>query len=386
MNLILHDSGLVNGSGGGGGSQVGELKVVNLDFIDNNKIVKLRSITAFTMWQDAVNGDWTKIHEYVGWARALGITDFIIFGCWGNTNWNPLKESGAYEMLVNLDNYVNSQGGRLYLVVFTDQVPNSPVLMNKAEQDTHLTSSLFAMKVNKTGRVSFVNEYRKNWQEPYPIPYNPSIFDGLVAEWSTWYDGHDPQEPGPYLKFANKHTGGFDDEWSRKSKVLAEAQRGLGGGLGQYPPTNRPTVVRERCRVAERSTPTEHAVSTALEEGMGSGGNIHGGFHAHQHDSLLQRCMVPTGLALECVVAATKCYDILPDWLASRGNYGNSGGGVIEHDDNRMLRTYVMFEDDNAAWVFRVKGKKGGMPIIVKNDWRIMDKFGYDEEVLYCTR
>jgi len=338
------------------------------------------------MWQDAVDGEWGRIQEYVGRTGELGFKDHRVFGCWGNTLFNPLNHSNAYQVLNDLEVYLNHNDKRLFLTIFTDQVPGSPVLMSQADQQQHAISCLQVLRVRRTSRVEWVNEYRKNWPPPYPIQYPVSIFHDLVGCWSTWYDGEPPEQPGPNISYVNKHTGGFDEEWSRKSKVCVEAQRGQGGGLGGYPPAWKPCIVGEKARIAEGALPREYGDSTAIEEAMGGGGCAHGGFHANQHDSLLQRCIFPTKQdAIECLVAASRVFGVIPANLSAVGEYRNSGGGIIEHDDALMLRTYAMV-DGNHAWVIRVKGHKAGMPIKELNDWRILDVLGYDENIVHLTR
>lgn len=385
MNLLLHDSGLISSGSGGGG--ILPLERRDLDIVSGNMITKLRCVTAFTMWQLATNGEWGQIQEFVGYFRAKGFTDFRVFGCWGNTLWNPLNHNNSYDALDQLESYLNNNESRLFLDLFTDQVPNSPVLMTPSNQSWHATSTLQVLRKRRTSRAQWVNEYRKNWMPPYPIQFPSSIFQGVVACWSTWYDGADPQEMGPNLSFVNKHTGGFDEEWSRKSKVCVEAQRGQGGGLGSYPPANRACIVGEKVRIAEGALPREYADSTAIEEGMGNGGCLHGGFGPSRgHDSDLQHCVIPTKPeAVACIDAASMVFDVIPPNLSAIGEYRNAGGGIVLHDDNLMLRTYAMVVG-NSAWVFRVKGHKPGMPLTPINGWEVVDKLGYDENVVNLER
>lgn len=362
------------------------LQVSGLDFFSNGDITKHRCITAFTMWQDAINNEWGKVEDYVGWGLGYGYTDYRVFGCWGNTNFNPLHVPGSYDVLYDLEQRLNIYGARITLTAFTDQVSGSPVLMTPSEREAHFIHCSSIMAISKTGKLEVCNEYRKNWPEPYPLPFDRNDFQGVVGAISTWYDGHDPQEMGVNVDFVTKHTGGFDDEWSRKSKVCVEAQTGQGGGLGGYPPAWKPCIVGETCRIAEGSLPHEHEADTAIQEAMGSGGCRHGGFHANIHDSLLQRCIIPTNpQALACIRSASSAFNGIPGYVAGTWTYSNAGGGVLLHDDNLMLRTYAM-KNGNRAYVIRVKGRKKGMGITTIDDWKVINKHGIDETIVYCER
>jgi hypothetical protein len=388
MTDFLRARLMENGSsgGGGGGGPINEIHVEGLNFISNGIITKHRCITAFTLWQLACNGEWGQAGDYIDWAVSKGFTDFRLFGCWGNTNFNPRNIPNAYAILEELEILVNGRGGRLMMTAFTDQVDGSPVLMNSNEQHDHFGMIATVMARRKTGKLEVCNEYRKNWKPPYPLPFTRPDFKGVTGVISTWYDEEPPEQMGNNIDFVTKHTGGFDEEWSRKSKVCVEAQKGQGGGLGGYPPAFKPCMVGERCRIAEGSFPHEHESSTAIEEAMGAGGCVHGGFNPGQNDSLLQRCIIPTNpAAVDCIDAAVSVFDKIASDVAANWGYGNSGGGIILHDDNLMLRTYVM-QDGNKAYVIRVQGHKPGMGITTINDWKVINKFGRNETVLYCER
>lgn len=372
-------------SGGGGGGAVSELSVNGMEFIANGVSIKMRAVTAFTIWQDFIAGELGKLSDFVGYFTAKKFNAFRGFGDWGNTGFNPVHNQGNYEKLAELDAWINDRGARLFLTCFTDQVDGSSVLMSKAEQDFHHAQCAEALLKRKTSWREWVNEYRKNWKEPYPIPLSRSVGAGVVSTISTWYDGHDPQEQGQYLDYLTKHLGGFDEEWSRKSKVGHEAQR---QGLGPYPAAGKPCVIGEKPRIAEGALPREYADSTALEEMLCSGGCLHGGFGPSRgHDSDLQHCVIPTNPdAIACVDAAASVFDIIDPHTAANGEYRNGpSNGVLEHDDNRTLRTYVMIEGSKATAV-RVKGRKAGQPAVAVNDWRITDMRGYEDNVVFLER
>lgn len=372
--------------GGGGGGAVGQLSVRDLDFVSDGAIVKLRAVTGFTFWQDFIAGELGKLDDFVGYFRERKFNSVRVFGCWGNTGFNPVHDPHNYELLAEADAWLNERGMRFYLTCFTDQVQGSSVLMDDMEQDAHIGNCLDALLRRRTARFEFVNEYRKNWEEPYPIRYPNVVAEGVVSTRSTWYDEHDPQEPGPYIDFLTKHTGGFDEEWSRKSKVVFEGQR---QGLGPYPASRKPTVIGEKCRIAEGALPHEYAGATAIEEGLGSGGCLHGGYGPSRgHDSDLQHCSIQnmTQTAKDCIDAASSVFDVIRPETASQGSYSNGpGNGVLEHDDNKMLRTYVMTEG-NRATAFRLQGHKSGQPIVPVNDWRVVDVKGWGDVVVFLER
>jgi hypothetical protein len=346
--------------------------------------IKMRAVTAFTIWQDFINKEFGRLEDFVGFFLAKGFTAFRGFGCWGNVSFNPVHDLDNYEVLAELDAWLNARGGRLFLTEFTDQIPGSPVLMTPDERILHHEECGEALANRKTAWREWVNEYKKNWTGPYPIPLSRDT-QGVATTISTWYDGAPPEEQGPYLNYLTKHLGGFDDEWSRKSKVAFEAQR---QGLGPYPPARKPCVIGEKCRIAEGSLPREWADSTGIEEMLGGGGCLHGGFDpVRGHDSELQKCIVPTKReVLDCIDAAASVFNIIDPMTATNGEYRNGpGNGVLEHDDNKTLRTYVMIEGGKATAV-RVKGRKPGQEAKAVNDWRIVDKKGYEENIIFLER
>ena len=79
-------------------------------------------------------------------------------------------------------------------------------------------------------------------------------------------------------------------------------------------------------------------------------------------------------------------FDVIRPDTAAHGEYRNGpGNGVLEHDDTKTLRTYVMVEGNRATAV-RVKGRLSGQPAVAMNDWRIVEQRGYEDDVVLLER
>jgi hypothetical protein len=191
--------------------------------------------------------------------------------------------------------------------------------------------------------------------------FNKSMFNDLIATRSTWFDNENPQlpdrngNPSPYLSAESVHLP-RSEEFFVKGKTLYEAQR---QGLGQYPPARVWTVSGEPQRIAEGTTPRQHADNAAVCELFGGGGLVHGGFSSFDgnHQTDLQNCVFPAPgtLGAQCCEAVRDVWasNLIHGDCAARGNYTRGGlpGCPIEHTDRTLdpsrgaVRTYAMEVD-----------------------------------------
>lgn len=329
---------------------------------------KYRAVTAFTLLQDAINGNPQP--EFLSWVRSLGANTVRVFGMWSVTQFDPRSTPDYYDALPALADELSDLGLRLHFVAFTDQVPGSSVLMSPAEQDEHLSLVQEVVAGHDNVLLEYVNEDWKNGG----ISHRFQGFNVAPTTRSSWEDGNTPLEAGSVLDFTTEHTP-RGAEWERKSKNLLETSR---QGIGDFPPTNKPAIAGEPERL-QNATPRQYADYIAVAELFASGACLHG------DGDTLQRCRIPADDSVARAVAAVWA-DPPPADLAATGTYtrGGLGNCPIAHDDTLALRTFAMLAGNRATAV--VVSPRPGWQLQPVNGWRVVRQYGYDGNTIDLER
>lgn len=378
--------------GGGGGGTVVPLKVVGLNVKQGSDIWKYHGITAFRAPELYAQGKTAWLDDYFGWAKTLGVNSARVFCLWNNTRYSPITITDYYTKFLRFLEWMKSHGLYVHVVAFCDQVPTSSVLLSEAQQNDHIRIIVDACRTAGNVLLEVSNEDFKNGHVSARFP--PETFAGVLSTRSTWYthSDEDPETPGTWLDWVTVHPGG-DPEWAYEGpKILYEAQK---GGLGNYPPARRPSLIGEPRRIAEGTTPRQWADHAFHADNFGAGSLIHGGFHslpqATHHESDLQNCKIPTGLALEC------CEAVRDVWLsglinleaAEKGRYlrGQQDGGgecPIVHKDiddgpDGCGRSYFM-EVDGVMYGGAIDPGPQNYGAVAREGWRIEKQGGYTKD------
>ena len=335
-------------------------------------------MTAFTLLQDLIEGTGNPVPCW-RWARDLGANTVRVFGMWSVTGFDPRREPAYYEALDGACAMLAEDGLRLHYVAFTDQVPDSSVLMHETEQNFHMLKVIEVLRQHDNALLEVENETWKNGSTAGRFPRE--WFDGVLSTRSSWEDGNTPLEAGSVLDFTTEHTP-RGDGWERKSKNLLETSRlGLGepGQPNYFPPTNEPAIAGEPNRL-EDSTPRQYADYMAVAELFASGACLHG--------LGLERCQIPADDSVARAVAAVWA-DPPPADLAAIGMYvrGQKDGGgpcPIAHSDDLALRTFAMIAGNRATAV--VVSPRPGWSLQPVNGWRVTRTYGYDNNTIDLER
>jgi hypothetical protein len=314
-------------------------------------IYKYHGITAFSAFQDYAHGDTGKLDDYFGWAvEDIGCNTIRVFCMWRNILFSPRTVQNYYDKLEDFLVYCSSYGLYVHLVLFCDQTADSPILLTKTEQDYHVSRCADIARSVGNVLIEISNEDFKNGQ--VSARFDPALFSNIVTTRSAWFAGDDPQSPGTYLDWTTHHLDRDKAEFPRKGKELVDSQK---LGLGNYPAAGRPAIAGEPIRVAEGTTARQHADNAAVCELFGTGVCIHGGYAPDpRHESDLQRCNIPTGVALDCCQAYGDVWRAgIPTTAASLGAYtrGPFPSCPLFHTDDWALRTFAMLEGSRSTTV-----------------------------------
>ena len=377
----------------GGGYQEVFLDGLNVRRKGDSSVLKYRAITGFTFLQDFQNGLYSKLDEFMSRCREYGVNTIRVFTVWNNTKYSP-KNSELYYVNVNLAaQYARQHGFFLHVVGLCDMKPSNPdVYMNYDQQVDHLEQLVdIGREVGNFLPFEISNEDTDGDSGGTAGFFPKSMFDGLIATRSTWFDDENPQlpdqngNPSEYLSAMSVHTP-RGPEFFVKGKVLYESQR---QGLGQYPATRLWTVSGEPQRIAEGTTPRMHADNAAVCELFGGGGLVHGGFRSFDgnHETDLQNCVAPErgSNGDKCILGVSDVWasGLIHPEAAGRGRYTRGGleDCPIVHVDHTVdgqkgaVRTYCMeYEGKMYTVVCGPMPQWQAQPV---NGWRITARGGY---------
>ncbi len=370
------------------GGEVGKIDIHGVNFTRDGKPWKYRAITAFRAPDLFMSNRLAELEAYLVWAAMLGVNTIRVFATWENTKFGPKFVQNYYERMKLFLQYAASWGFYVHLVGLCDMKPGNQVYLSFEEQWHHLDK--LAQMSREVGNVFFEvsNEDTDPDSGGTAKLFPADLFSGVLSTRSTWAGDENPQAAGTYLDWVTVHLPRSDD-FAAKGKVLYESQR---QGLGQYPASGRPSISGEPRRIAEGTSAAQHADNALVCELMGSGGLIHGGFSSLDpgHQSDLQNCRIPSGLALECCVAVSETWDAAGELIhpeaASRGRYTRGGFSdcPIEHDDNLALRSYFM-EVDGRMYGGAID-RKPGWVLKPVNGWRVVEQGGYHGNIIVLER
>jgi hypothetical protein len=139
---------------------LGRLTTSGVNFLDQGKPWKYRAVTAFTLLQDALQGN--DQDEFLSHVHEWGANTVRVFGMWSVTGFDPRWIAPYYDMLDWLCDQLAHQGLRLHFVAFTDQVPGSSVLMSEEEQADHVQRVANVLSWHDNALLELVNEDWKN--------------------------------------------------------------------------------------------------------------------------------------------------------------------------------------------------------------------------------
>lgn len=364
----------------------------------DGSIWKYRGITAFRQPELYALGEKGWLEDYYGWAAGLGANTLRVFLMWQNTKWWPHSRANYYDLLWDACEHAERAGFYVHMVGFCDQVENSDVLLNRADQDEHMEQCIAITRSRDNVLLEIENESFKNGNNAHADRFPSSMFDGILAMRSTWADGEDPSLGG-WLSLSTKHMD-RGTEWTRKPKVCHEVQY---EGLGTYPPARIPSLSGEPERIGNGqgmvTTPRQHADNAACTELMGLGGCLHGGYSSFDsdHDSDLQNCRgTGSANAMACAQAVadvwkSNVWDVRVGGAEhlDRGFEDNSGPSPVFHADRfntdspwnqpetGCCRTYFKLVD-GVYYGLSVDPAPQWPGYQPQNGWRIVARGGWD--------
>lgn len=403
-------SGLTRLETGGGGS-VEPLRVDGLHFkrLDGS-IWKYRAVTAFSALDDFIKGDTGKLETYAAWSTSLGLNCWRVFGVWNNIGLKP-QGNFYYRNLGDFFNWLMDRGLYCHFTMLCDQVDGSAVRLPKNQQLAHLEMCIGEARQAGNVITEEFNEFEKNDDDAVCGVLQSSDYGHVLGTRSWWGENQHYNHAGSLLNWTTGHTD-RGQEWARtfiQSLDVAERGYGLPDGTA-VPATRRPHVLGEPRRIAEGSTPRQHADYVAGGLLFGAGSCLHGGFHTidPRHESDLQFCRVPEGQARECCEAVGAVYQsnlFPPDchgYIRGAVNDRNEDvdqGSPILHRDRYFGGSPVMgaYEEPTGAarTYFREHGGKlYGLAVDpgpqwrleVRAGWRLVAQGGYDGNMLVMER
>jgi hypothetical protein len=341
-------------------------------------IWKYRMVTAFTAFQDFLNGDHAKLDAYAAWTRSVGCNGWRIFYTWQITNFDPRHYGWTVfnDALLDFRAWMDAQGLYSHNTVLCDQVPGSPVAMPRSDQGTLLDIVRNAMQ----GRL--VEEMNESWQNGGSGAFGAEWFRGTFGTRSSWQDGGVPTDAGSLLDWTTEHTP-RDAEWPRKGKNMLETSV---QGIGTFPPTKLPAVGGEPMGIHEvdvagsrTANASDVADYYAVAELFSAGACLHG------DGSTLQRCNLPGPNAQKCAEWAKAAREAIPA-DAQLGAYTRGGldDCPIEHSDSKALRTFGMLQGNRGTVV--VVRPAGDWRPVARNGWRIDSVGGPNGHILTVSR
>jgi hypothetical protein len=291
--------------GGGGGGSVLPLRVEGLHFRDDSGIWKYKGLTAFSAFDDWLKGRQDKLAHYAEWTRAIAANTWRVFFVWNNLGLKPTNHAYYNEALHFLE-WLKGQGLYCHLVALCDQVDGSAVRLSKEDQIAHLRRMIEIARATGNALTEEFNEFEKNDDDGVCGLIHPTIYSHVLGTRSWWGENQHWNHAGALLSWTTGHTD-RGQQWARACIQAFDVQQ-RGYGLpddSEVPRTNIPHVLGEPRRIAEGTTPRQHADYHAGARLMGAGACLHGGFASldPRHESDLQNCEIPSGLSLECAEA-----------------------------------------------------------------------------------
>lgn len=410
---LAEDSG---SGGGGGGVPVVPLRVDGLHFKrPDGTIWKYRCVTAFSALDDWIKGDRSKLERYADWTLSLGLNCWRVFGAWNNVGLKP--NDAYYPKQYEFFEWLKGRGLYCHFVMLCDQVPGSAVHMTPDRQVNQMQRSITNAAELGNVILECFNEFEKNDGDGLCGLLQHEEFLKVPATRSWWNENESYLTAGSLLDFTTGHTD-RGREWARTFiQTLDVSQRGYGLPDGSsVPATRKPHILGEPRRVAEGTTPRQHADYHAGALLYGPGGCLHGGFKSldGRHESDLQFCVVPDGLSRDCcdAVGAVQRSDVwplnTPEGHYTRGgvdNFNNDslahavGTPPILHRDryfggSSQLPAYEEPEGAARSFFVELGGKWYGLAVDpgpawqlkIRDGFRLVAQGGYDGNMLVLER
>lgn len=325
-----------------------------VDFLQDGRRVKYLAVTAFTLYQDWLEGrDRTT---YLRFMKQFGFNFVRVFGMWGVNNplgiFDPRRYGDLYyARFPEFCRWLASEGYGLHFVTWTDQVDGSGVVYSDGTQ-AHHARMLELQAAQPNAIAEDINEAFKNGG----LVFDAGTPVGLLRTRSTWEDGKTPDSVGvPLLQYTSEHTP-RDGQASRKAKNLFETSR---AGLGSWGPSRIPAIAGEPPRLEDLSlSGVESYFSIAI--GMGSGACAHSlGFRICEiptDQGLLDRLATlhsvildPPGFEFHSAGQYTRGGpDGGPCPLEHRDRFGDNNDSDEEVDPRGSRRTYALSLGDHA--------------------------------------
>lgn len=405
--LLFADS--TSTGGGGGGGSVEPLHVDGLHFKrPNGTIWKYRAVTAFSAFHDWLHGDIDKLEAYADWSVSMGFNCWRVFTVWNNLQLKMGTATGDsqayYRSLMQFLGWLMGRGLYCHLVGLCDQVSGSSVHANKDEQVAHLLNCIGM--ADEVGNVIFetFNEFEKNDGDDVCGLLPNAAYGNIPSTRSWWNENESYLTAGPLIDFTTGHTD-RDQQWARRFiQNMDVMERGYGLPNGDsVPATGRPHILGEPRRIAEGSTPRQHADYHAGGILFGPGGCLHGGFKTidPRTESDLQFCKVPDGASLECAQAVRDvhasslwpldCSGYIRGAVDSRNNDVDQGCPILHRDryfggspdlgayeePTGAARTYFREKDGTYYGLAVDPGPQWTLQ--VRSGWQLVGQAGYDD-------
>lgn len=395
-----------SGGGGGGGSTspVVPLSRRGLHLVrPDGSICKYEMETAFSAFDDWMHGRFQKLHIFAEHTRSINRKGWRVFGgAWANVGLKPQGARTYTEMNLFFKAMRDDEHLYIHWVGLCDQVAGSPVHISRDEQISFLRES--ARICEEAGNVLFenFNEAEKNDDDDVCRVLTPSDYGRMPATRTWWGEDRHWNSEGSLLQWTTGHTD-RGTEWTRQFlQALDVSRRGYRytrDGGGDAPPTGVGHVLGEPRRIAEGTTPRQHADYQAGSKLYGIGGCLHGGFKSINpaHESDLQNCIPPDGLALECC-QAVRDVDASTLWPANTPDGNHVRGGVDNWNNDNKSDCPIIHRDryfggppegedgapageypDGAVRSFFMElgGKWYGLAVDPGPDWRLKVRSGW---------
>jgi hypothetical protein len=391
---------------GGGGVSTGGYEPLHLDGLnvktEDGHIRKYRAMTGFRFPERFGLGEHGLLDEFLGRAAEYGVNCIRWFCVWNNTGFGPVHTRNYYETIEGAMEYSRDAGFYVHLTALCDMKPSNPKVYMPYDgggltQMSHVRIlTEIARRVGNVLPFEISNEDTDGDSGQTAGWFPKELFHDLIATRSTWMGDENPWlpdqdgNPSEELTAESVHLP-RGPEFMVKGKILFECQR---QGLGQYPPMGVWTVSGEPQRIAEGTTPRQHADDHAVCELFGGGGLIHGGFSslptAHGHETDLQNCVAPErgSLGDQCCNAVRDVWqaELIHPNAAAYGRYTRGGlpDCPIRHVDRTedpehgCVRTYAM-ELDGVMYCVPVDPGPAWKPEPV-NGWHLHEQGGYVED------
>lgn len=382
-------------SGGGGGSTAfrGPLRVDGLNLkTPDGAIWKYKGHTGFRAVEYGIRGEWGILDDYFGpWSERGANTNRSFSGMWDNTGFNIYRTPNGYDLFERYLEY-RKRWGYEHVVFFCNQRQGGPNRLTEAQQDEHVDKMAAACKRQENTIGEIQNEDGDPDNGSISARFRPEQFHGIPMTRSTWYtaSNQDPETPGKWMDWVTIHPG-RDRDWVYEGpKIGLEAQK---MALGDYPAPRKPSLLGEVQRIAEGTTPRQHADHAFHALNFCAGHCVHGGFRSFDpnHETDLQNCRFPSGgSGLECIDAIRDVWQspLLIDNAAADGAYTRaavSDQPPYEQNDNECPITHrdrwIHDSEDpkgtGRSYFMRLGSKAIGGPADPGSDHAWQERLGY---------